>query len=106
MRVGAFVSGFKSVMIIPRWYLNEQRRQPIQRSKIDTAERFFLDRKITRRNRKVAMISESTRPSPYEQRVSLVRETLMKYSPLEDAAAGEVAVHVLHALNSIPEKIR
>jgi Family of unknown function (DUF6307) len=52
------------------------------------------------------MISESTRPSPYEIRLRLVQETLTKYSPLEDAAAGEVAVHVLHALNSIPEKVR
>ena len=52
------------------------------------------------------MISESTRLSPYEKRLGLVRETLTTYSPLDDAAAGELAVHVLHALNSIPEKVR
>jgi hypothetical protein len=53
------------------------------------------------------MISESTLRSPYEIRVKLVQETLQAYSPLDDAAAArELAVHVLHALNSIPEKIR
>ncbi|HUE34229.1 MAG TPA: DUF6307 family protein [Mycobacterium sp.] len=52
------------------------------------------------------MISESTLRSPYEIRVKLVQETLQAYSPLDDAAARELAVHVLHALNSIPEKIR
>jgi Family of unknown function (DUF6307) len=52
------------------------------------------------------MISESTLRSPYEMRVKLVQETLRAYSSLDDAAAHELAVHVLHALNSIPEKIR
>jgi Family of unknown function (DUF6307) len=52
------------------------------------------------------MMSESTLLSPYENRLKLVRDTLTTYSPLDDAAAGELAVHVLHALNSIPEKIR
>jgi Family of unknown function (DUF6307) len=51
-------------------------------------------------------MSESTLISPYEKRLSLVRETLRTHSPLDDAAAGELAVHVLHALNSIPEKLR
>jgi hypothetical protein len=52
------------------------------------------------------MISESTLRSPYEMRLRLVQETLTTYSPIDGAAAGELAVHVLHALNSIPEKIR
>jgi hypothetical protein len=52
------------------------------------------------------MISESTFLSPYEERVRLVRDTLKTHSSLDEAAAGELAVHVLHALNSIPEKIR
>ena len=52
------------------------------------------------------MISESTLRSPYEIRLKLVQETLRAYSPLDDAAARDLAVHVLHALNSIPEKIR
>jgi Family of unknown function (DUF6307) len=50
------------------------------------------------------MISESTISSPYEKRVKLVQETLKTHSKMGDAAAGELAVHVLHALNSIPEK--
>jgi hypothetical protein len=52
------------------------------------------------------MISKSTLLSPYEKRLRLVQETLTTYSPIDDAAAGELAVHVLHALNSIPEKLR
>jgi hypothetical protein len=52
------------------------------------------------------MIAASTVRSPYEIRLDLVQETLRAHSPLDDAAARELAVHVLHALNSIPEKIR
>jgi len=52
------------------------------------------------------MVSNPARPTPYERRVSIVRETLRTRSPLDDTVAGELAVHVLHALNSIPEKIR
>jgi Family of unknown function (DUF6307) len=52
------------------------------------------------------MASKSTVLSPYEKRVKLVQETLTTHSPIDDAAAGELAVHVLHALNSIPERIR
>jgi len=52
------------------------------------------------------MMSQPTRPSPYEIRLRLVQETLTKYSSLDAAAAREAAVHVLHALNSIPEKVR
>jgi Family of unknown function (DUF6307) len=52
------------------------------------------------------MISESKPRSPYEKRLKLVQETLRTYSSLDDAAVGELAVHVLHALDSIPEKVR
>jgi hypothetical protein len=54
------------------------------------------------------MISDSTLRSPYEIRVDLVQETLRAHSPfhLDEAAARELAVHVLNALTSIPEKIR
>ena len=52
------------------------------------------------------MKSGSTVRSPYEKRLRLVQETLRTYSSLDDAAAGELAVHVLHALDSIPEKVR
>jgi Family of unknown function (DUF6307) len=52
------------------------------------------------------MGSKSAILSPYEKRVKLVQDTLTEHSALDDAAAGELAVHVLHALNSIPEQIR
>jgi len=54
------------------------------------------------------MISDSALRSPYEIRVDIVRDALRAYSrlDLDDAAARELAVDVLSALNSIPEKIR
>jgi len=60
----------------------------------------------TRLNREKTVKSGSTFRSPYEKRLKLVQETLRKYSSLDDAAAAELAVHVLHALDSIPEKVR
>jgi Family of unknown function (DUF6307) len=45
-------------------------------------------------------------PTPYVQRLELVRDTITAHSKLSDKAANELAVHVLHALNSIPEKMR
>ena len=44
--------------------------------------------------------------SPYDERLELVKNTLRTYSALDAAVAGKLAVHVLHALNSIPEKVR
>jgi hypothetical protein len=52
------------------------------------------------------MTTESTLRSPYESRVKLVQETLQANSPLDDVAARELAVQVLHALSSIRETIR
>jgi hypothetical protein len=52
------------------------------------------------------MIPGTTLPSPYEKRLKLVQDALRHNSTLDDAAAAELAVHVLHALNSIPEKVR
>jgi Family of unknown function (DUF6307) len=52
------------------------------------------------------MASPTTFRSPYVQRVELVRDTIMSHSKLGDKAASELAEHVLHALNSIPEKVR
>jgi Family of unknown function (DUF6307) len=52
------------------------------------------------------MVTGSALRSPYEIRVDLVQETLQAYSSLDDAAAHDLAVHVLDALNAIPEKIR
>jgi hypothetical protein len=44
--------------------------------------------------------------TPYIQRLELIRDTIKAHSKLADDAATGLAVHVLHALNSIPEKMR
>ena len=52
------------------------------------------------------MASPTTLRSPYDLRVELVKDTIRTHSKIGDKAAGELAVRVLYALNSIPEKIR
>lgn len=44
--------------------------------------------------------------TPYVQRLELVKDTIKAHSKLGENAASELAVHVLHTLNSIPEKLR
>jgi len=53
-----------------------------------------------------SMASSTLLRSPYERRVNLVKDTITANSKLGDKAAAELAVHVLSALNSIPEKVR
>jgi hypothetical protein len=52
------------------------------------------------------MASPTISRTPYELRVKLVQDTITTHSKIGDKAAGELAVQVLHALSSIPEKIR
>ncbi len=52
------------------------------------------------------MASLSTFRTPYEIRLQLVTDTISAHSKLGNDAAGQLAVHVLGALNSIPEKVR
>jgi hypothetical protein len=52
------------------------------------------------------MTSRTTFRTPYEIRLELVTDTIIAHSKLRDDAAGKLAVHVLHAMNSIPEKVR
>ena len=52
------------------------------------------------------MVSPTMFRSPYVQRLELVRDTIKSHSKLEDKEASALAEHVLHALNSIPEKVR
>lgn len=52
------------------------------------------------------MTSATTFRTPYENRVALVKDTIMARSKLSDKAADDLAVRVLHALDSIPEKMR
>ena len=44
--------------------------------------------------------------SGYERRLQTVADAVRGHTKLSDKAAGEVAVHVLHALDTIPEKLR
>ena len=52
------------------------------------------------------MASPTLTLSPYDLRVNLIKDTIKKHSKIGDEAAGELAIQVLFALNSIPEKIR
>ena len=49
------------------------------------------------------MASPTTLRTPYDIRVDMVKDAI-KATPSEDGRG--LAVHVLHALNSIPEKVR
>jgi hypothetical protein len=48
----------------------------------------------------------STYISLYEQRIQLVAHALMQNSKLEEKVATDLAVHVLYAIDHIPEKVR
>lgn len=52
------------------------------------------------------MASSTLLRTPYFQRLELVTDIITTHSKLGDKDASELAVHVLHALNSIPEKMR
>jgi hypothetical protein len=52
------------------------------------------------------MTSATTTRTPYDLRVELVTATITEHSKLGDKAAGDLAVHILHTLTSIPEKVR
>ena len=52
------------------------------------------------------MASPTLLRTPYDVRVDIVKDAILAHSKLDDQDAGELAVHVLHALNSIPEKVR
>ncbi|QSM03773.1 hypothetical protein PROPHIGD15-1_116 [Mycobacterium phage prophiGD15-1] len=59
-----------------------------------------------RLNRTKVMDSTITFQTPYEKRVELVVQALMASSTLDNDVAQIAAVQVLHALDSVPEKIR
>jgi hypothetical protein len=52
------------------------------------------------------MASTTTLRTPYDIRVDMVKDAIKTNSKLDDDAARGLAVHVLRALNSIPEKVR
>jgi ABC-type transport system involved in cytochrome bd biosynthesis fused ATPase/permease subunit len=51
-------------------------------------------------------IARTSYISLYEQRVQLVAHALKQNSELSEKDAGDLAVHVLYALDHIPEKVR
>jgi hypothetical protein len=56
--------------------------------------------------REQIMTTNGTYTSIYDQRVRLVADALVQNSKLADKAAVALAVHVLDAIDHIPEKVR
>ena len=52
------------------------------------------------------MATSTTFRTPYDTRLELVKTTITAHSKLDDDVAGTLASEVLHALASIPEKVR
>lgn len=48
----------------------------------------------------------STPMSRYDRRVKLVHDIVRAHSALDDKTAFEIAVNILHALDTVPEKVR
>lgn len=44
--------------------------------------------------------------SPYDRRLKLVVTTIRENQKIDEAAAGVLAAHVLHALDHVPERVR
>jgi Family of unknown function (DUF6307) len=44
--------------------------------------------------------------SPYNRRLNLVVATIQQHEKLNDKAAAALAVHVLHTLDHVPERVR
>jgi hypothetical protein len=65
-----------------------------------------LDYERTCSSKKETMASSTAVRTPYLHRLDLVTEIIKTHSKLGDKAASELAVHILHELNSIPEKVR
>jgi hypothetical protein len=51
-------------------------------------------------------MKEVTFMSRYEQRITFVQDTLLQHSELDEKAARDLAVHVVYALDHIPENAR
>ncbi|HEY3261735.1 MAG TPA: DUF6307 family protein [Pseudonocardiaceae bacterium] len=51
-------------------------------------------------------MAETLFVSRYDRRVKLVQDVVKAHSGLDDVIAGKIAVQVLHALDTIPEKVR
>ncbi len=52
------------------------------------------------------MTLETLYISRYEQRIRLVKDIVQSKTTLDDKAAFELAVSMVHALDTVPEKMR
>ena len=52
------------------------------------------------------MSIETTTPSRYDRRVTLVQAIVQEHSKLNEKKALELAVHMVRALDTIPETLR
>ena len=51
-------------------------------------------------------MTTTTYTSAYERRLEMVRDVVSGRTELGDKEARDLAVHVLHALDHIPERVR
>ncbi|GLZ32020.1 hypothetical protein Lesp02_42080 [Lentzea sp. NBRC 105346] len=51
-------------------------------------------------------MTTSTHTSAYERRLKLVQDVLTGRTELDGKTTRDLAVHVLHALDHIPERVR
>lgn len=52
------------------------------------------------------MTATIARLSPYQNRLKLVEEVLTAHKKVDATTASDLAVQILHAIDSIPEKVR
>ncbi|HWE91632.1 MAG TPA: DUF6307 family protein [Pseudonocardiaceae bacterium] len=52
------------------------------------------------------MATDTTLVTQYNQRLRLVRDVVQAHLKLDDQAASEFAVQMLHVLDTIPEHVR
>lgn len=50
--------------------------------------------------------TKATFVTPYDLRVQRVKDTVRTHTKLDEKTASALAVHVLHAIDTIPEKVR
>jgi hypothetical protein len=63
-------------------------------------------RPLTTSKGPIMSVDTTTYVTLYDQRIRLVADALTQNSKLGEKAARELAVHVLYAIDHIPEKVR
>jgi hypothetical protein len=54
---------------------------------------------------KTAKTADTPFLSAYDRRVMLVRDQITAHSTLDEKTAAIIAVHVLHALDTVPDRV-